>query len=320
MVIKYSIVINDELMVYDGYSPYGDNYIPIVPFIGFCDMSAKKLKKKFFGLIESLKDVQRDKNRNKINRRYAQNATLHSGWFMTKGSIDDPRQLNVGMGMQTVQVNPGAQDPRRVPLPNYPQYLFSEEDKNDQDRVTIGLNSDALGLGATSNDSSKAVSLRQQTGLTTVAEIPANYSIGLKLMANIALDMVMQNITPARVKRIVGADYEVDVTDEVFASMLERDFDVMIDESSFNPTHKEQMRNQLAEYMQYSGQPVPFEIYLKFTEMDPALQRDFVADQQKAQQVQQAQQAQQQGGAVDPATGQPLDPNAAPPMDPALMQ
>jgi len=307
MVVKYAVTVNDQILLYDGYSPYGDNYIPIVPFIGFCDMSAKKLKKKFFGLIESLKDVQRDKNRNKINRRYAQNATLHSGWFNTKGAVDDTRPLQIGMGMQIVNVNPGHNDPRRIPLPNYPQYLFSEENKNDQDRMTIGLNADALGLGATSNDSSKAVSLRQQTGITAVAEIPANYSIALKTLARICLDMVMLNITPKKVQRIVGSDYEV--TEELFNKLTERDFDITIDEATFNPTHKMQMLGQLAEYMQYSGQPIPLEMYLKFTEIDPEL-RDMFVQQQQTQMQQQA--AMQQQGAGQPQGQQPIQESPPP--------
>ena len=280
-VYKYSVVINDSILVYDGYSPYGDNYFPIVPFIGFCDMSADQLKKKFFGLIEVLKDVQRDKNRNKVNRRYAQNASLHSGWFVTKGSVDSTNQLKIGMGMQIVETNPNVADPRRIPLPQYPQYLFNEEDKNDQDRLTIGLNADALGVGASSVDSSKAISLRQQTSMTTVAEIPAHYSVALRRLAKICLDMIMQSITADKIKRIVGTNYEFDET--VFNSLIEREYDVVIDESSLNPSHKMQVINQLSEYMQYSGQPVPLDLYLQFTEIDPALRKAFMMNMQKQQ-------------------------------------
>lgn len=282
-VIKYAIVVNDSVLLYDGYSPYGDNYIPVIPFVGFCDMSADKLYKKFWGLVEPLKDVQRDKNRTKINRRYAQNATLQGGWFYTKGSIDDPRQLNIGMGMQSIAVNPGQVPPQRIAPPSYPSYLFQEEGKADEDKLTIGLNADALGLGNQSVDSSKAVSLRQQASITTVAEIPANYSIALKQLAKVSLDMIMRNITPEKLQRIVGESYQI--TPDLFASMMEREFDIMIDESTYNPTHKAQVLAQFSEYMQYSGQPVPFKTYLKFSELDPAVRdeaiKDFEAQQQK---------------------------------------
>lgn len=283
-VIKYAVVANDSVLLYDGYSPYGDNYIPVIPFIGFCDMSAEKLYKKFWGLVEPLKDVQRDKNRTKINRRYAQNATLQGGWFYTKGSIDDPRLLSIGMGMQSVAVNQGHNPPSRIPAPQYPSYLFQEENKSDEDKLTIGLNADALGLGNQSVDSSKAVSLRQQASITTVAEVPANFSIALRLLAKVCLDMVMRNITPEKVQRIVGQDYNV--TPEVFATLMEREFDIFIDESTYNPTHKQQVLSQFVEYMQYSGQPVPFKTYLRFAELDPAVRDEAVADFEQQQQMQ----------------------------------
>jgi len=289
-VVKLTIVLNNKILVYHGDSPYGNNAIPFVPMFGFFDPEYESWDYKLQGLVEQLKDIQREKNRWRANMMYAMNTMIHSGWIMDKGAVDDTRILQRGMSAPIIEKNPGKQIDRIRPM-DFPQAFAGIEALNDQDFLKIGLNPDILG-NMSRSDSGKAIKLRMTQGLTSFAELTDGYNEAMRNFGILSLGMIFQNYTKKKILRIIGNEY-AEVTEDDILDLSDIPYDIDIDETTYNPTHKMQVFDQLVEMMQYGVQNVSPKMLLKYIEIDPAIYNEFMQDmaQQEQMQAQQAQQA-----------------------------
>lgn len=291
-VVNLTIVLNNRIKVYHGKSPYGDVGIPFIPMFGFFDPEYETWDYKLQGIVEQLKDIQREKNRWRANMMYAMNTMIHSGWILDKGAVDDTRILQRGMSAPIIEKNPGKQIDRIRPM-EFPNAFAGIESLNDQDFLKIGLNPDILG-NISRSDSGKAIKLRMTQGLTSFAELTDGYNEAMRNFGILSLGLIFQNYTRRKLLRILGNQFE-GITEDDILDISDIPYDVDIDETTYNPTHKMQVFDQLIEIMQYGMHNVSPKMLLRYLEIDPIIYQEFMQDiaQQEQMQMQQMQQAQQ---------------------------
>lgn len=294
--IKVAISINDNILVYDGKSPYEFNAFPFVPVFGFYNKSLDSWSYKLSGIVRHLKDPQREINKWDSNALYYLLSSIHSGWRMDKGAVDDIRRLTRGMTSPVIETNPG-KALERIQPPNPPISMQQQAELNEAKIHKIGLSPDTLGI-ASNVDSAKAIQLRQVQGLTKVGELTDNFNQALRQVGNIVLSMIFQFYTPEKIRKILGKDYEF-IPPEVFESLKDSRYDIEVDETTYNPTNKKVRLETLMQMQQYGVPGIQAEDFYRLMETDAAeLNKMMIRDQQRKQQeaiMQQQQQAVQQG-------------------------
>ena len=294
--IKVAISINDNILAYDGKSPYEMNVFPFVPVFGFYNRSLDLWSQKLSGIVKHLKDVQREINKWESNKLFYLLSSIHSGWMMDKGAVDDIRKLTRGMTAPVLERNPNKLIERIQP-PNPPAAMQMQSEANELKFNKIGLSPDALGM-VTNAESAKAIQLRQVQGLTKVGELTDNFNYAMKHLGTIALSMMFQFYSFDKVKRILGKDYEF-LTEADMLEVKDMKYDIEVDETTYNPTNKRVRLETLMQMKQYQVEGIEAEDFYELWDVDAAefykLKTRAEQRRQQQQQMQMQQQAVEQG-------------------------
>lgn len=281
--IKLGITIQNDLVVYEGESPYSPKYYPFVPVFGFWDVSYDKWDMKCQGIVDVLKDPQREKNKRRSNIMYAMMTMPFAGYIAEKGAVDDTSVLkNAGAAAKYIEVNPGRTITPIQP-PQIPAGLFQLEQLFTDDIVKVGMNPDMLGMIGNQNDSGKTIQIRQMQGMAGIAELTDNLSYATRQLAIIMVDLILQNYTPDKMQRIIGA--ELPVPPEIVKLKDNFKYDVQVDEVSKSPTHRFQIFNQLMQAQQY-GLQVPFDSLIEYMDLPPQEKQSMLQNYQNMMQQQ----------------------------------
>ena len=286
--MKLAISINDDFIVYDGNSIYEGDYYPFVPVFGFYNKSVSQWVYKVHGLVEMLKDPQRDYNKAKANEMQYMLSSIHSGWIMDKNAVDDIRVLTRGMSTPVIQVNPNKQLRRIDPLPMDPT-LFTKSQDSFKDIMNVGLNSEALGFNSGA-ESAKAIKMKNMQGMATVGELIGNFNTAFMNFGRISLAMIHQYYTIDKFKRILGEEYAW-ITKDHIEKVRDIKYDFEIDDTSFSPVQKMYRLESKLQMAQYQIAGFEAEDFYDDLDLDIA---DRVKLDMRIQQAKQAQQAMQQ--------------------------
>jgi len=208
--MKLSVVVEGNLLVYDGNSPYEGNDYPFTPIFCFYFPAYDDWAWKCQGIIMGLKDIQREKNKRRSVLQQMFSMMPHSYWQYEKGAIDDPAQLQevAGIGKRLV-VNPGKMDAILAkPGPPIDPVAITLEQMNDNDVMTVGPgNPDILGQMLDRGAPGVAIKLRIQQGTTIMGEIFDSKSFAHTCMGRKIIYLVTNNWNIDKVKRIIGEDF-----------------------------------------------------------------------------------------------------------------
>jgi len=290
--IKLAIIIQDDLIIYNGPSPYSHKYYPLIPVFGFWDISYDTWEDKCQGIVDVLKDPQREKNKRRSNIMYAINTMPFAGWLAEKGAVDDVNVLKNAGGMaKYIEVNSNRRLEQIQP-PQMPAGLFQLEQMFSNDIREVGMNPDLLGMIGKTQDSGKTIQLRQMQGIAGITELTDNLSYSTRHLAIVQTDYILNNYTPDKMQRIIGAGLEVppDINDRKDSFR----YDVHVDEVSQSPTHRFQTFTQLMEAQQY-GIPIPLESLVEYMDLPSEEKAKIIQNYQNQMQQQQAMQMQEQG-------------------------
>ena len=107
-------------------------------------------------------------------------------------------------------------------------------------------------LGAAEDDKAGVLSmLRQGAGLTTLQRLFDQLDQSMKQLGRITLEMIQNNFSPGKVRRILGEDPHQRFSDKVFGK-----YDCHIEEGVMTSTQKQMQFQQLL-YLRELGIPVP---------------------------------------------------------------
>ena len=293
--MRLAISINDEFIVYDGKSIYDGDFFPFVPVFGFYNKSADQWLYKLQGLVESLKDPQRDYNKAKANEMQYILSAIHSGWMMDKGAVDDIRTLTRGMSTPVIQLNPGKNLSRIPPLQLDPTLLNKSQDAF-KDFMNVGLNAEALGFNSGA-ESAKAIKMKNMQGMATVGELIDNYNIAFIEFGRMSLSMIHQYYTLDKWKRILGEEYSW-ITKEHITKCRDMKYDLEIDDTTYSPVQKMYRLESKMQMAQYKIPGFEAEDFYDDLDLDAAdrvkLQNRIEQRKQQEQMMQQQQMAAQQ--------------------------
>ncbi len=170
--IKLAILVDKDLVVYDGNSPHDTDEYPFIPVFAFYDSSMAEWSLKLQGIIRPLKDLQREKNKRRSQIMQAINTMPHSGWIYEKNAVDDKAVLANSSGAgKLIEYNPGRTRPERIPPPDLPASIMQLEMMFGDDMKIVGANPDLLGLITEKGAPGIAIQLRQKQGITSIQEV-----------------------------------------------------------------------------------------------------------------------------------------------------
>lgn len=208
-VIKLRTVVDGDILVYDGYSPYGLFQYPFFPLFCYYDPSYPDPVMKHSGVVRHLKDPQREKNKRRSAIMQIINTQVKSGWMYEKGAVDDTNVLkNSAKAGILIEKNRG-KEIKQIEPPSLDPSLMQLEQYFDNDIRQIGANPDLLGDMMTKGEPGVAIQLRQQQGLTGFKEIFDNRGVALSLLGKRIVEIIA-NWSPEKVKRILGDDLPFD--------------------------------------------------------------------------------------------------------------
>lgn len=206
-VMKLAIVVEEKLLVYDGYSPLGGSDYPFIPIFCFYESSYSDWDLKLHGLVRPLKDLQREKNKRRSQIMQAINTMPHSGWIADRGAVDDRAELAKAAGAgRIIFKNPGKSlEPIRTP--ELPMALIQMETSSDNDIQIVGANPDMLGQMNERGAPGVTIQLRQKQGLIAIQEIFDSLSDAQRELGRRLVEMIVRNFPTEKIKRIIGDDF-----------------------------------------------------------------------------------------------------------------
>jgi len=218
----------------DSPSPYKHNEYPIIP------LTAYNFDEKVMGIVRSLKDPQREKNKRWSQMLHMINTMAKGGWKIPKRSVS-PEQLSMwstesGKPGFWFEYNPLIGEPKEIDGQNIPtSFVALMQIAGDEIKNTSGAIQELQGLARSGDQSGKAISTLQQSGATILAPLFDSLVRSQKLLGQQTLSLIQQYYTPEKIIDILGISgiSKIGLTQENVYQFVERameaKYDVVVD-------------------------------------------------------------------------------------------
>lgn len=285
---KLAIVVNNRV-VYNGKNPFKIDRYPFVPIVAYYQPELPYYEWRLQGVVRSLRDSQFILNRRQQILLDILESQINSGLKVMEDSlIDDRDAFKSGQG-QALFIKKdaplGLQSVEKIQPANVSPAMIEVINQMDKNIMEIsGVNEELL--GSAEDDKAGILSmLRQGAGLTTLQILFDHLDAGLKNLGQIEMEMIQNNFTPAKVKRILNEEPSQQFYNKTFQT-----FDCVVVEGTDTATQKMQAFQQ-ALGLREVGVPIPDEFIV---EMSTLQDKSKAIEMMKQQQQQQAQQQQMQ--------------------------
>ena len=187
----------------DSPSPYKHNNYPFIPFIAY------NFDEKVMGIVRSLKDPQREKNKRWSQMLHMINTMAKGGWKIPKRSVSS-EQLSTwstesGKPGFWFEYNPIVGEPKEINGQNIPtSFVALMQIAEDEIRKTSGAGQELLGLARTGDQSGKAIKSLQQSGATILAPLFDSLVRSQKILGQQVMSLIQQYYTPEKIIDILG--------------------------------------------------------------------------------------------------------------------
>lgn len=284
--IKLAILVNGRTM-FHGRNPMGIDRYPFVPVIGYYDPHIPYFPWRVQGIVRGLRDAQYLYNRRKIIELDILESQINSGIKYKEDSLINPKDaflqgqgrslgLKKEANMDDVQVI----QPPQVP----PSMIQLSEMMGKEVEIISGVNEELLGSAV--DDKAGVLSmLRQGAGLTTLQTLFDQLNSSQKYLGQIFIDLMQENFSPGKVKRILGEQ----PSDQFYNRAFQK-YDCVVEEGLNTSTQRQMQFAQLLNLREV-GVPVPTNILVETSTLQNKKQ---LTDSIMAQEQQQAQQAKEQ--------------------------
>ena len=233
--------------VWTGPDPVGLDDFPWVPFIGFWTPEAEKPELRIQGLIRCDRDPQDEVNKRRSKMLDIIDSQINSGWITKNSAVKNKEQLYLSGQGQVIYTEDSA-DPidaqiKRIAPSDIPQGLFTLTALMDQDVVEIpGMAKEMLAMPDTQDVEVSAIlaKLRQQAGLTVLADLFDNLELSQKILGGKTLRAMQKNYGASKFQRITGKPPTKNLLDQSFGK-----YDVVCVEGLLTDTQKQHFYAQL---------------------------------------------------------------------------
>jgi hypothetical protein len=196
--------------MYDGPNPMKTDRYPFVPIIGYWDPDNIYFHWRMQGVVRGLRDAQFLYNRRKVIELDMLESQINSGMKVMEGSlVDNNDVLKNGQG-QPIFVKStaplGLDSVQQIPPPVIPPTTLQLSEILSREIQEIsGINEELLGMG--DKDVPGILSMvRQSAGLVTLQRLFDQFDLAQKCVGEITMDLIQNNFTYGKVKRILGKE------------------------------------------------------------------------------------------------------------------
>lgn len=158
--VMMGTTVGDVVLIPPRVSPYNHGEIPYVPIAGF------RGKRGWFGIVEQIKDPQREVNKMRSQTLNYLNRAPIGVWMAPKGFTDDVEKFanDLSTPGAVIEYESGLK-PEQVQSASPPGALFQLEQYSAADiQIISGANNAVLGIPAGSREAVGAIERRQQQG------------------------------------------------------------------------------------------------------------------------------------------------------------
>jgi len=282
---KLAIVVEGKVM-YNGPNPMGIDKYPFVPFLGYYEPELAYFPWRVQGVVRGLRDAQFLYNRRKVIELDILESQVNSGFKYKVDSLVNPKDIYLEGQGKGIALKKGADmsdvekiQPAQIP----PSMIQLSELLGREVQEISGVNEELLGMA--DDDKPGILSmLRQGAGLTTLQILFDQLDNSVKLMGRVYMDLIQENFSPGKVKRVIGEE----PTQQFFQRSFSK-FDVEIEEGLNTTTQRQLQFAQLLQLREV-GVPIPAGILLESSTLqnkNMLVQAVQQAEQQANQQAQQ---------------------------------
>lgn len=218
----------------DSPAPYNHNQYPIIP------LTAYNFDEKVMGIVRSLKDPQREKNKRWSQMLHMINTMSKGGWKIPKRSISSDQlsrwPTESGKPGFWFEYNPIIGEPKEIDGQNIPtSFVTLMQIAEDEIKKTSGANQELLGLARTGDQSGKAIRTLQQSGATILAPLFDSLVRSQKILGQTVISLIQQYYTPEKIIDILGISgisnmgLTINNVNEFIERTLEAKYDVIVD-------------------------------------------------------------------------------------------
>jgi len=283
---KLAIVVQGKVM-YHGLNPLGIDRYPFVPVFAYYNPHIPYFPWRIQGMVRGLRDSQYLYNRRRIIELDILESQMTSGFIYKEDALVNPKDVFLqgqGRGL-AIKSEASIDDVRRIEPPQVPPSMIQLSQLLAQEVTEIsGVNEELL--GAAKDDQSGILSmLRQGAGLTTLQILYDHLDQAQKLLGNICVELVQNNYTPGKVRRIIQEEPTQEFYNRAFMK-----YDAVVEEGLNTSTQKQMQFAQLIQLRQM-GLPIPSD---QLIEASTLQNKDKLIKTLAMQEQLQQQQAQQQ--------------------------
>jgi len=258
-ILKMLSVCEEELVLYDGVSPYGVNMYPFIPIFGYFFPSYADWSWKLQGVSRPLIDAQLEKNKRRSQMMYAALSMPTGGWKVEENSVDNMDVFKKAAGSsRVIEYRKGATPPAEIDPFMLPPALVQLEQLHTEDIKSISA-MENLGFSFQKGESGVAMRTKIRQGLTSYQNIFDNFSLSMRLLGNYIMALADKNYTEEKVARITGGRIPPE-SDFIY--------DCKVDEIASSPTYRMANFIQLSQLAEH-GYPVPPSVLMSLADLPP---------------------------------------------------
>jgi hypothetical protein len=255
---KLGIVVQGQVM-YHGPNPMGIDLYPFVPVLAYYEPQIPYFPWRIQGVVRGLRDSQYLYNRRKAIELDILESQINSGWKYKENALINPDDVFLsgqGRGL-ALKETANMADVERINPPQVPPSMIElSKILGDEIQQISGVNEELLG-SATDEKAGILSMLRQGAGLTTLQVLFDQLDGSQKLLGRIFLNLIQNNFSPGKVKRIIGEEPAPQFYNRAFGK-----FDAAI-EDGLNTSTQRQMQFQQLISLRELGIPVPTDLLIE---------------------------------------------------------
>ena len=283
-----------EMILEDIEDPY--NGMTMFPLQRFCPYWFDGI---IFGVVEGLKDPQREINKRTSQMLHIINHTANTGWII-KESEKQSVKIAKEDGSKPGVVMTYAQIPPEKMKPNeFPQGVFIlKQDEEANIKKISGLNPDIMGQGDKKTDSGIAILRRQRQGATISEPVYDNFRLSQRIFGETLIEMIRHSnvYSPAEVAQIMQEEKQKIDIEQLYKAMKSwaiGHYGYKVEQMPNMPTIR--MANlEVLMNMANAGLPIPIDVIIENSDIpnkEEIVQRIREEAQRVAQEEQQQPQA-----------------------------
>jgi hypothetical protein len=229
------------------------------------------------GLLDNLKDPQRELNKRRSQCLHITNTTAHSGWVVAKANnkadLKELERKGARPGFVLDKSKFGGEADRITPAPLDQAHLVLSDKAGDDIRDISGINTSLVESANEAKESGRAKALRQEAGMTISVPIFDNMARTDEIMGRFLWDYIRtssvysdQEIVSVVQENQLNAFQDMNDLRQAIQSMTLGRYGVRVSRSSNTPTVRMANYEQVLDAMKM-GLPIPPEFLLELSDL-----------------------------------------------------